>query len=60
MSRNGTILTAFKGRTLDLVAKPRKKKNKLVEKNNLSNEVINKIKGKFSIENAGDIKDIMV
>ena len=35
-------------------------KNKLVEKNNLSNEVINKIKGKFSIENAGDIKDIMV
>ena len=60
VSRNGTILTAFKGRTLDLVAKPRKKKNKLVEKNNLSNEVINKIKGKFSIENAGDIKDIMV
>lgn len=60
VSKNGTILTAFKAKTIDFIPTPRKKNINTIKKQNLANEVINKIRNKFSIGNAEDIKDIMV
>ena len=57
---NGVLLPAFKGKTIDFISIPRKKKTNVLKVENSKNKNISKSKLDFSLNSNVSLKEILV